>query len=91
MVEPGAGTGRIVIPALAAGFRVTAIDISVPMLDVLRTRLETLPEVRKRCEIVIGDATALPFPDDAFDDPDLMAEWVQRALEAALRAPSSKR
>ena len=26
------------------------------------------------------------IPDEAFDDPDLMAEWVRRAYEAALRA-----
>jgi SAM-dependent methyltransferase len=67
LVEPGAGTGRIAIPALAAGFRVTAVDVSAPMLAVLARHLDGLPELRERCEVVIGDATALPLADDVFD------------------------
>ncbi len=67
LVEPGAGTGRIAIPALAAGLRVTALDVSVPMLDTLSARLRRLPEVADRCDVVHGDATALPFDDDRFD------------------------
>lgn len=67
LIEPGAGTGRIAIPALAAGFRVTALDISAPMLEVLKQRLDAIPELRDRCEIVPGDATALSFDDDSFD------------------------
>ena len=30
------------------------------------------------------------IPDEALDDPDLMAEWVRRAFEAGLRATSGK-
>jgi len=67
MCEPGAGTGRIAIPALAAGFEVAALDISAPMLATLRHRLDTRPELVGRCEIVVGDATSLPFGDDRFD------------------------
>jgi DNA transformation protein and related proteins len=29
------------------------------------------------------------IPEDAFDNPDIMARWVQLAYEAALRAASS--
>ncbi len=38
-----------------------------------------------------GKAVRMPYwsiPDDAFDDPDLMAGWVRLAYEAALRAPA---
>lgn len=36
-----------------------------------------------------GKAAAMPYwsiPDDAYDDPDLMADWVRLALEAGTRA-----
>ena len=36
-----------------------------------------------------GKAVAMPYwsiPEDAFDDPDLMARWVRLAYEAALRS-----
>jgi ubiquinone/menaquinone biosynthesis C-methylase UbiE len=90
LIEPGAGTGRIAIPALAAGFRVTVIDISAPMLETLAARLGKVPELRARCEIVTGDATALPFADDAFDAAVLaqvlylIPAW-EHALDEAIR------
>lgn len=90
LIESGAGTGRIAIPALAAGFRVTASDISSPMLDVLRARLATIPELRDRCEIVTCDAAALPFANGAFDVAVLaqvlylIPDW-ERALDQAIR------
>lgn len=67
LIEPGAGTGRIATPALAAGFSVTAIDVSQPMLDVFRDRLTNVPELASRCELVAGDAVALPVEADRFD------------------------
>lgn len=90
LIEPGAGTGRIAIPALAAGFRVTALDISTPMLEVLEHRLGAIPELRDRCEIATGDATALPFPGNAFDAAVLaqvlylIPDW-ERALDETVR------
>ncbi len=36
-----------------------------------------------------GNPVKMPYwsiPDDAFDDPDIMATWVRLAYEAALRA-----
>lgn len=36
-----------------------------------------------------GKPVFMPYwsiPDDAFDDPDVMAEWVKLALEAGLRS-----
>lgn len=90
LIEPGAGTGRVAIPALAAGLRVTALDISEPMLDALRQRLQDLPEIADRCEIVLGDAVSLPFDDDRFDVGVLaqvlylIPNW-QRALDELVR------
>src|SRR5690606_4587873 len=90
LIEPGAGTGRLAIPALAAGFRVTALDISAPMLAVLARRLAAAPELRGRCEIIIGDAVALPFADDSFDAGALaqvlylIPDW-ERALDELVR------
>ena len=37
-----------------------------------------------------GPPVRMPYfaaPEDIFDDPDTAAEWVARALEAALRSP----
>jgi SAM-dependent methyltransferase len=90
LVEPGAGTGRVAFPALAAGLRVTALDISAPMLAELRERLTALPELAGRCEIVAGEATALPFEDEAFDAGILaqvlylIPDW-ERALDELAR------
>ncbi|MGC1301837.1 MAG: TfoX/Sxy family protein [Caulobacteraceae bacterium] len=39
-----------------------------------------------------GKAVKMPYwtiPEDAFDDPDLMAGWVRLAYEAALRSADS--
>jgi DNA transformation protein and related proteins len=38
-----------------------------------------------------GKPVNMPYwsiPEDAFDDPDIMARWVRLAYEAALRAPA---
>lgn len=90
LIEPGAGTGRVAIPALAAGFQVTALDVSEPMLDGLRQRLLTLPELAGRCDIVAGDALSLPFDDHRFDVGVLaqvlylIPDW-PRALDELMR------
>lgn len=38
VLEYGAGTGRLTLPMIAKGARVTAVDLSQSMLDVLRAR-----------------------------------------------------
>lgn len=67
IAEPGAGTGRIAIPALAAGHHVTAVDISRPMLDAFAARIASLGDAVSRCTLLVGDATSLPFDDNHFD------------------------
>ncbi len=48
--EAGAGTGRITIPLLNQGHTITALDISVDMLDLLTTKAENC-----KLETVIAD------------------------------------
>ncbi len=56
VLELAAGTGRLTLPLLAAGHEVTAVDLSDPMLAILRRRLAELPESRaSRCTVVRFD------------------------------------
>jgi len=54
------GTGDLAVAALQAGATVTGLDFSERMLDRAREKSQTV-------EWVLGDATALPFPDASFD------------------------
>lgn len=56
VLELAAGTGRLTLPLLAAGREVTAVDLSDPMLAILRRELAELPEERSsRCKVVRFD------------------------------------
>lgn len=61
ILEVGCGTGKQLAFYRAHGCRVTGIDLSTAMLQVARPRLDG------RGLLCRGDATRLPFPDDAFD------------------------
>ena len=54
------GTGDLALAAERAGGRVTGLDFSEKMLARAREKSQTV-------EWVLGDATALPFPDASFD------------------------
>jgi demethylmenaquinone methyltransferase/2-methoxy-6-polyprenyl-1,4-benzoquinol methylase len=54
------GTGDLALAAERAGGRVTGLDFSEQMLARARKKSQTV-------EWVLGDATALPFPDGSFD------------------------
>jgi SAM-dependent methyltransferase len=41
MVEFGAGTGQLTVEAAQSGARVIAVDVSAPMLDVVRAKVES--------------------------------------------------
>ena len=60
ILDIAAGTGTSSAAIAKKGATVTALDLSAGMLEVGRTRH---PEI----EFVLGDAEALPFPDDTFD------------------------
>jgi SAM-dependent methyltransferase len=56
VLEVGCGTGRILLPCARAGVQITGLDVSLPMLDVLRGNLTREPrQVQGRVRIVEGD------------------------------------
>jgi ubiquinone/menaquinone biosynthesis C-methylase UbiE len=60
VLEIGVGTGRIGLDLVRAGAPLVGVDLSLPMLQRL---VENAGDVA--LPVVQGDATALPFPDDA--------------------------
>lgn len=56
VLEYGAGTGRLTLPLARAGSEVLAVDMSAPMLDLLRQRVSAEGDTtRKRVIIKKGD------------------------------------
>ncbi|MEY7979042.1 daptide-type RiPP biosynthesis methyltransferase [Streptomyces pilosus] len=56
VLDLAAGSGRLTFPLLAAGHRVTALELSPDMLALLRAGLTHAPdEVRRRCDSVEAD------------------------------------
>ena len=64
VLEVGVGTG-LTLPLYPEGCHVTGIDISEPMLERARARLESL--ARPRIDLRVMDARRLQFPDGTFD------------------------
>jgi len=66
LFEPGIGTGRIAIPLAGRGYRVTGVDISGDMLDVLKRQLTqsgpSLPLSFQKADVL-----NLPYRTAAFD------------------------
>jgi DNA transformation protein len=74
--------GRILAVEIRDELLLKADDVSAPEFEDAGAR-RWFYESRK------GKAVNMPYwsiPDDAFDDPDIMAKWVRLAYEAALRA-----
>jgi ubiquinone/menaquinone biosynthesis C-methylase UbiE len=63
VLEIAIGTG-LNLPFYPADVEITGIEISPAMLEIARRRSQSL---RRQVELVIGDAQALPFPDQCFD------------------------
>lgn len=84
VLELGIGTGRIALPAVAAGCRVVGIDIAREMLAVAAGRAQAagLP-----LALLQADAQRLPFPAGAFTAAlavhvlHLLADWRQGLAE----------
>jgi SAM-dependent methyltransferase len=63
VLELGCGTGRVLIPLARAGIRITGLDSSAAMLDVLRQKLATEPvDVRARVQLTVGDMRSFELP-----------------------------
>lgn len=65
ILDVGCGNGRDLLPLLEAGCVCTGIDCSPEMIAEARRRLP--PACTSRCELLVADATRLPFADGAFD------------------------
>lgn len=96
MLEIGIGTGRIALPLLERGVHISGVDISERMLQRLREKYATARAAQPtgpwgRLDVALGDMTALPFADDAFDAAvavhvlHLVPQW-RRALDEVMRA-----
>jgi SAM-dependent methyltransferase len=60
LLEVGIGTGRIAVPLAASDVRITGIDISSKMLDVLRSK-------RADIDVMFAEAAHQPFLASSFD------------------------
>jgi SAM-dependent methyltransferase len=63
VLEVGVGTGLIALPLHGSGIPMLGLDISAPMVGKLVEKAGGGPPF----PLVLGDATALPFADDAVD------------------------
>lgn len=85
--EPGIGTGRVALPLIEQGYAYTGVDVSEPMMDRLRQKLEGKAH---RLTLINADATDLPLEDDSFDVAiaphilHLIADW-QTAMDELRR------
>jgi SAM-dependent methyltransferase len=60
ILELGCGSGRLLVPLLRDGYRVVGVDLSRPMLERCRSRIERLsPWVRGRARLEHSDFRAL--------------------------------
>jgi ubiquinone/menaquinone biosynthesis C-methylase UbiE len=60
VLEVGAGPGLVTDLLIERAARVTAVELDPALADALRARLG------EGVEVITGDATALPLPDDRF-------------------------
>lgn len=75
--------GLIVAVEFGGEMLLKADEVSAPQFEAAGAR-------RWAYEGKTGKAVQMPYwsiPDDAFDDPEIMAGWVRLAYEAARRAP----
>lgn len=64
VLELGVGTGRIALPASAAGCQIVGVDIAREMLRVAQAASAALSN---RCALIQGDVAKLPLRDNMFD------------------------
>jgi ubiquinone/menaquinone biosynthesis C-methylase UbiE len=76
ILELGAGTGRIALPFIQAGYNFTGVDLARPMLDQMAAKLSgavgpTHPGAAGRAPsqplLVQADVTRLPLPSRTYD------------------------
>ena len=92
ILEVGVGTGQVALPLHDAGVHVVGVDLSRPMLSKLLAKAGGGPPF----PLVEGDATSLPFADEAFAGAylrwvlHLIPDWRAAVREIArILAPGS--
>jgi SAM-dependent methyltransferase len=56
VLELACGTGRLLLPLVKAGYRVTGLDLSEEMLAIAREKIREQPaEIQERVQLVYGD------------------------------------
>lgn len=70
VLEVGIGTGLLALPLHEAGLELAGLDLSGPMVSKLLEKAGG----RAPFPVLLADATAMPFPDDAFSGAYL--RWV---------------
>jgi len=63
-LDVACGTGNVLLVAAARGARVAGVDLAPRLVEVARDRAA---RAGVEAHLRVGDATALPFDDDAFD------------------------
>lgn len=99
VLEVGCGPGHLSIKVARERFNVTGLDLDPAMIERARANAErAVRDGNRRPTFVIGDAAALPFPDDSFDlvvstlsmhhwaDPNAGMTEIGRVLSPAGRA-----
>ncbi len=90
VIEPGAGTGRVLLPLAAAGAWVLGADLSAGMLSTLRAKAQDGAGGAGAVRAVRADAARLPFAAGTFDAAvlvhilHLVPDW-QRVLAEVIR------
>lgn len=64
IADLGCGTGLFSLSLLKRGLRISAVDISEQMLDLVRTKTDSLPTVlKKNLQIIQADLSEYIFPE----------------------------
>ncbi len=66
-LEIGVGTGRIALPLIERGIRLTGVDISAKMMAKLQDKVRQTLGQAPNLELLVADATQLPFADQSFE------------------------
>jgi SAM-dependent methyltransferase len=84
-LDLGCGAARNALPLAQLGFRVTATDLSEPMLEAARKRVRDAGQ-DERVDLVPCAMAPLPFPDAAFDLVVAHGIWNLARSDAEFRA-----
>lgn len=65
LLDAMCGAGRVLLPLAEAGYRLTGVDLSQPMLDIARERLAAA-ELAAQVTLLQGDICSVELPAESF-------------------------